>query len=54
MLTQTITGPSAQALNAPRAVVPPSIDQFSIIASCSGLIATEFSYRKDEEIYGEG
>ena len=54
MLTQTITGTSAQALNAPRAVVPPSIDQFSIIASCSGLIATEFSYRKDEEIYGEG
>ncbi|WP_375412464.1 helix-turn-helix domain-containing protein [uncultured Bradyrhizobium sp.] len=30
-----------------------SSDQFSIIATCSGVIATEFSYKKDEEIYGE-
>jgi CRP/FNR family nitrogen fixation transcriptional regulator len=54
MHTQTITAPAAQILNAPRAPVPPSADQFSVIASCSGVIATEFSYRKDEEIYGEG
>jgi len=54
MHTQTITAPAAQALNTPRAAVPPSADQFSIIASCSGVIATEFCYRKDEEIYGEG
>jgi len=54
MHTQTITAPAAQVLNAPRAPVPPSADQFSVIASCSGVIATEFSYRKDEEIYGEG
>ena len=40
-------------LDAPRPIVP-SVDQFSVIASCSGVIATEFSYRKDEEIYGEG
>jgi len=33
--------------------IPPSADQFSIVASHSGLVATEFSYGKDEEIYGE-
>ena len=54
MHTQTITAPAAQALNVPRAPVPPSADQFSVIASCAGVIATEFSYRKEEEIYGEG
>ena len=54
MHTQTITAPAAHVLNAPRSPLPPSADQFSIIASCSGVIATEFSYRKDEEIYGEG
>ena len=54
MQTQTITAPAAQILNIPRAMVAPSPDQFSVIATCSGVIATEFSYRKDEEIYGEG
>src|SRR5882757_10997706 len=54
MHTQTITAPAAQLLNAPRAPIPPSADQFSVIATCAGVIATEFSYRKDEEIYGEG
>jgi CRP/FNR family nitrogen fixation transcriptional regulator len=54
MHTQTITAPAAPVLNARRAPVPPSADQFSVIASCSGVIATEFSFGKDEEIYGEG
>src|SRR5687767_6332671 len=54
MHTQTITAPAAQVLKAPRAPAAPSADQFSVIASCSGVIATEFSYGKDEEIYGEG
>jgi CRP/FNR family transcriptional regulator, nitrogen fixation regulation protein len=54
MLTQTITAPAAKILPTPRTQVAPSVDQFSVIASCSGLIATEFSYKKDEEIYGEG
>jgi len=57
MLTQTITAPvptAVKAFSAPRTQTAPSIDQFSIIASCSGVSATEFSYRKDEEIYGEG
>ena len=54
MLTQTITAPAAKVLNAPRAAIAAPADQFSILASCSGVIATEFSYSKDEEIYGEG
>jgi len=53
MHTQTITAPAAKVINAP---LPPAVlaDQFSVITSCSGVIATEFSYNKDEEIYGEG
>ncbi len=54
MQTQTISATAATVLATPRASLAPSADQFSVIASCSGLIATEFSYRKDEEIYGEG
>ena len=57
MHTQTITAPAvpaAKVFPAPRAQIAPSVDQFSVIATCSGVIATEFSYRKDEEIYGEG
>ena len=57
MQTQTITAPAipaARILPAPRSQIAPAVDQFSVIASCSGVIATEFSYRKDEEIYGEG
>ena len=57
MLTQTITAPAipaTKAFPAPRTPVTPAIDQFSVIASFSGVVATEYSYRKDEEIYGEG
>ncbi len=56
MLTQTITAPAVQAkvFPAPRAQNVPVVDQFSVIATCAGVIASEFSYRKDEEIYGEG
>ncbi len=54
MHTQTISASAAPAFSSPRTPVVPSVDQFSAIATCSGLIATEFSYRKDEEIYGEG
>ena len=31
----------------------PAFDAFAAIAGHAGLIATEFSYKKDEEIYGE-
>lgn len=54
MLTQTITAPAAKFPNGRVTQIPPSADQFSVITNCSGVIATEFSYRKEEEIYGEG
>jgi CRP/FNR family transcriptional regulator, nitrogen fixation regulation protein len=31
----------------------PAPDQFCTVTGYAGLVATEFSYRKDEEIYGE-
>jgi CRP/FNR family nitrogen fixation transcriptional regulator len=34
-------------------VACPIADQFGLLAGHAGLIATEFSYGKDEEIYGE-
>jgi len=52
MLIETITAPAAKVRNIPQEVAAP--DQFSVIAACPGVIATEFSYHKDEEIYGEG
>src|SRR5689334_2543709 len=55
MHTETITASTgATAFLAPRDRIAPSPDQFGVIAACSGVIATQFSYRKDEEIYGEG
>jgi CRP/FNR family nitrogen fixation transcriptional regulator len=54
MYTQTITPPAAKVVNVPRDPIAASADQFSVIATCSGVIATEFSYSKEEEIYGEG
>lgn len=52
MLTQTITPPAKAFPAAARNV--PAADRFSVITTCSGIVASEFSYRKDEEIYGEG
>lgn len=54
MIPQSISPPAATLPNGHRAQIPPSADQFSVIASCLGVIATEFSYTKEEEIYGEG
>jgi CRP/FNR family nitrogen fixation transcriptional regulator len=54
MLTQTISTPTTTKIPAGHHVqTPPFADQFSVITRCSGIIATEFSYRKEEEIYGE-
>src|SRR6266496_3993921 len=54
MLTQTLT---TQAINTQIggkiAPAHPVSDQFGAIAGHIGLVATEFSYRKEEEIYGE-
>src|SRR6202142_4067285 len=34
-------------------LVAPATDQFATVTGHAGLVASEFSYRKDEEIYGE-
>lgn len=54
MRTQTITAPAAKVLDIPHTMTAEPADPFSAIARCAGAVATEFSYRKDEEIYGEG
>lgn len=46
-LIPSITGARSHA------VVVPAADQFGVLTGYAGLVATEFSYRKDEEIYGE-
>lgn len=44
---------SSNRLN-PQVQLPPILkDGFSIAADYAGIIATDFSYKKDEEIYGE-
>src|SRR5215217_597932 len=51
MLTESIT---ASAIASRVGPVPlAALDQFGTVTGYAGLIATEFSYRKDEEIYGE-
>jgi CRP/FNR family nitrogen fixation transcriptional regulator len=52
MHTQKVTTPVTSSISR-HAPVPPSADRFSAIAGCLGVIATEFNYRKEEEIYGE-
>jgi len=54
MHTQTIAPPTAKALNISHVMATEPADQFSAIARCSGVVASEFSYKKEEEIYGEG
>jgi CRP/FNR family transcriptional regulator, nitrogen fixation regulation protein len=51
MLTQSLSipVPGTTVSHAPL----PASDAFATITGHAGLIATEFSYRKDEEIYGE-
>src|ERR1035438_9649216 len=53
MLTQS---PTASVIGTKISPVPcpaPAPDQFGAVTGHAGLVATEFSYRKDEEIYGE-
>ena len=47
-LTQSVIGAKIKP-----ATCPTTTDQFGLLAGHAGLVATEFSYRKDEEIYGE-
>jgi len=53
MLTQPHSAPAtADNINLGQGALPAS-DQFAALAGHAGLVASEFSYRKDEEIYGE-
>ena len=51
MLTQSINTPAGPTKAAPVAFA--KADQFCAVTGHAGLVATEFSYGKDEEIYGE-
>src|ERR1700738_498961 len=50
MLTQSLT--TAAVGNKPLTATV-SVDQFGLLTGHIGLAATEFYYKKDEEIYGE-
>src|SRR5512133_3054866 len=50
MLTQSLNTSITANKVAPAAYTP---DQFCALTGHAGLVATEFSYSKDEEIYGE-
>ena len=52
MLTQSLTDPVVGTSVNPAAAYPVS-DQFGELAGHAGLIISEFSYKKEEEIYGE-
>lgn len=51
MLTQSLNTSITGSKSVPVAL--PNPDQFCALTGHAGLVATEFSYRKDEEIYGE-
>jgi CRP/FNR family nitrogen fixation transcriptional regulator len=51
MLTQSLSTPVIGSNVS--AAVRPVTDRFGAIAGHAGLVASEFSYKKDEEIYGE-
>ena len=51
MLTQSLNIPVSSTKVAPVPFAKP--DQFCALTGYAGLVASEFSYRKDEEIYGE-
>jgi CRP/FNR family nitrogen fixation transcriptional regulator len=49
MLTQSISASSPKIVAMPRS----TSDKFGVLTGYAGLVSTEFTYRKDEEIYGE-
>ena len=53
MLTQSLSTLVVGNKISPVAYPAPAPDQFGAVTGHAGLIATEFSYQKDEEIYGE-
>jgi CRP/FNR family nitrogen fixation transcriptional regulator len=52
MLTQSISTSSPIARKV-TSLPCDTADQFGVLTGIAGLVATEFTYRKDEEIYGE-
>jgi CRP/FNR family nitrogen fixation transcriptional regulator len=53
MLNQSLRTPTTStAVKAPSTPCSPA-DQFYVVTGHAGLVATEFSYKKEEEIYGE-
>src|SRR5580700_12190964 len=53
MLTQSLNTSVIGHKVSPVAYPAPTADQFGLLTGHAGLVATEFSYRKDEEIYAE-
>jgi CRP/FNR family nitrogen fixation transcriptional regulator len=53
MLTQPLGTSVIGSKIGPVACPAPAPDQFGAITGHAGLVATEFTYKKDEEIYGE-
>src|ERR1700688_5118776 len=53
MLTQSLNTSVIGNKVSPVAYPTPTPDQFGAVTGYAGLVATEFSYRKDEDIYGE-
>lgn len=53
MFTQTISTPVASVHAKAGALTRPLVNRFSLAALHSGIVATDFSYKRDEEIYGE-
>jgi CRP/FNR family transcriptional regulator, nitrogen fixation regulation protein len=51
MLTQSIS--TSTPIGRKVAGIPCATDRFGVLTGHAGLVATEFTYRKDEEIYGE-
>ena len=50
---EAATGTSPRVAR-PACVAPsPSLSPFDAVSSCAGVVASEFSFAKDEEIYGE-
>jgi CRP/FNR family nitrogen fixation transcriptional regulator len=53
MLTQSLNTPVIGNKVTPVTYPAPTPDQFGAVTGHAGLVATEFCYEKDEEIYGE-
>ncbi len=53
MLTQSTNASTTPAHIKAAAAIRGRVDQFSFASTPTGIVATEFSYKREEEIYGE-